>query len=46
MKDDTEVKNLLDTFPGIKIHSITNIKETIAEEYESIQTNTKKEQLW
>ena len=43
MKDDTEVKNLLDSFPGIKIHSITNIQETIAEEDESIQTSTKKE---
>ena len=43
MKDDTEVKNLLDSFPGIKIHSITNITETIAEENESIQTSTKKE---
>ncbi len=43
MKDDTEVKNLLDSFPGIKIHSITNIQETIAEENETIQTSTKKE---
>ena len=43
MKDDTEVKNLLDSFPGIKIHSITNIKETISEENETIQTSTKKE---
>ena len=43
MKDDTEVKNLLDSFPGIKIHSITNIKETIAEQEEKIQTSTKKE---
>ena len=43
MKDDPEVKNLLDSFPGIKIHSITNIKETIAEQEEKIQTSTKKE---
>ena len=43
MKEDKEVKNLLDSFPGIKIHSITNITETIAEENESIQTSTKKE---
>ena len=43
MKDDQEVKKLLDSFPGIKIHSITNIKETIAEQEEKIQTNTKKE---
>ena len=43
MKDDQEVKKLLDSFPGIKIHSITNIKETIAEENETIQTNSKKE---
>ena len=43
MKDDTEVKNLLDSFPGIKIHSITNIKEAIAEQEEKIQTSTKKE---
>ena len=43
MKDDPEVKKLLDSFPGIKIHSITNIKEAIAEQEEKIQTNTKKE---
>ena len=43
MKDDPEVKNLLDSFPGIKIHTITNIKETIAEQEEKIQTSTKKE---
>ena len=43
MKDDPEVKKLLDSFPGIKIHSITNIKETIAEQEEKIQTSTKKE---
>jgi len=43
MKDDQEVKKLLDSFPGIKIHSITNIKETIAEQEEKIQTSTKKE---
>ena len=43
MKDDPEVKNLLDSFPGIKIHSITNIKETIAEQEEKIQTSTQKE---
>ena len=43
MKKDTEVKNLLDSFPGIKIHSITNIKETIDEQDVKIQTNTKKE---
>ena len=43
MKDDPEIKKLLDSFPGIKIHSITNIKETIAEQEEKIQTSTKKE---
>ena len=43
MKDDPEVKKLLDSFPGIKIHSITNIKETIAQQEEKIQTSTKKE---
>ena len=43
MKGDPEVKKLLDSFPGIKIHSITNIKETILEENETIQTSTKKE---
>ena len=43
MKDDPEVKKLLDSFPGIKIHSITNIKETITEQEEKIQTSTKKE---
>ena len=43
MKEDKEVKNLLDSFPGIKIHSITNIKETIEEQEEKIQTSTKKE---
>ena len=43
MKEDKEVKNLLDSFPGIKIHSITNIKDAIAEENEIIQNSTKKE---
>ena len=43
MKDDPEIKKLLDSFPGIKIHSITNIKETIAEQEEKIQTSTQKE---
>ena len=43
MKYDPEIKKLLDSFPGIKIHSITNIKETIAEQEEKIQTSTKKE---
>ena len=43
MKDDPEIKKLLDSFPGIKIHSITNIKETIAEQKEKIQTSTQKE---
>ena len=43
MKGDPEVKKLLDSFPGIKIHSITNIKEIIEEQKEKIQTSTKKE---
>ena len=36
MKNDPEIKNLLDTFPGITIHSITNINQT-TEEKKSIK---------
>ncbi len=43
MKEDIEVKNILNSFPGIKIHSITNVKETFEEKNEIIQTNTEKE---
>ena len=31
MKSDSEIKNILDIFPGINIHSITNIAETTKE---------------
>ena len=31
MKNDPEIKSILDMFPGIKIHSITNIGETAKE---------------
>ena len=36
MKNDPEIKNLLDSFPGITIHSITNINQT-TEEKKSIK---------
>ena len=31
MKNDPEIKNLLNTFPGVTIHSITNINQTTEE---------------
>ena len=31
MKNDPEIKNLLDSFPGVNIHSITNINQTTEE---------------
>ena len=44
MKNDPEVKNILDMFPGVKIHSITNIGETTKENILSDVLKQKKEQ--
>ena len=43
MKNDIEVKKILDTFPGINIHSITNINQTPDENKLLIEFNQKKE---
>ena len=43
MKNDPEVKNILDMFPGVKIHSITNIVETAKEEVSLDTLKEKKE---
>ena len=44
MKNDPEVKSILDMFPGVKIHSITNIGETTKENILSDVLKQKKEQ--
>jgi DNA polymerase-3 subunit gamma/tau len=41
MKNEPEVKNILDTFPGVTIHSITDIKQTTEENLQSIDINKK-----
>ena len=42
MKKDSEIKSLLEIFPGVIIHSITNITETTEENLSQIEiTNTK-----
>jgi DNA polymerase-3 subunit gamma/tau len=43
MKDDIEVKKLLDTFPGVKIHSITSINQTPDENELLVELNQKEE---
>ena len=43
MKNDIEVKKLLETFPGVKIHSITNINQISDENESLIELNKKKE---
>ena len=43
MKNDPEVKSILDMFPGVKIHSITNIGETTKENILSDVLKQKKE---
>jgi len=43
MKNDKEIKILLDIFPGVKIHSITDINETIDEKIPSDNLRQKKE---
>ena len=43
MKSDSEIKNILDIFPGINIHSITNIAETTKENILNNRLNQKKE---
>ena len=43
MKNDPEIKNILDIYPGVTIHSITNINETTEEKLSIIEVNKKKE---
>ena len=43
MKNDIEVKKILDTFPGINIHSITNINQTPDENELLLEFDQKKE---
>jgi DNA polymerase-3 subunit gamma/tau len=43
MKDDIEVKKLLNIFPGVKIHSITNINQTPDENELLVELNQKEE---
>ena len=43
MKDDVEVKKLLDTFPRAKIHSITNINQIPDENELLVELNQEKE---
>ena len=43
MKGDIEVKKLLDAFPGVSIHSITNINQTPDENELSVELNQTKE---
>ena len=43
MKSDPEIKSILDTFPGVKIHSITNIGETTEDNTLNEILNQKKE---
>ena len=41
MKNEPEIKSILDMFPGVKIHSIVNINETVEEKVNFINKNTK-----
>ncbi len=43
MKNNTEVKNVLDAFPGLSIHSITDITDTVDETIEETESLKKKE---
>ena len=43
MKNDIEVKKILNTFPGVKIHSITNINQALDENKLLTELNQKKE---
>ena len=43
IKDDPEVKTILDSFPGVKIHSITEINETSKDKDLIYDVNNKKE---
>ena len=40
MKVEPEIKKILDNFPGVSIHSITKIGETV-DEYKSINIEKK-----
>ena len=43
MKNDPEIKRILDTFPGVTIHSITDINQTTEENISSIEIQKTKE---
>ena len=43
MKDDPEIKSILNSFPGVKIHSITNIDETSLEKDITFDSKNTKE---
>ena len=43
MKNDPEIKRILDTFPGVTIHSITDINQTTEENISSIEVQKTKE---
>jgi len=43
MKNEKEIKNILDNFPGTEIHSITSIDETNEEKESSLETKQTKE---
>ena len=43
MKNHPEVKKILEALPGLSIHSITDITDTIDETEDEIETNKKKE---
>ena len=42
MKNDPKVKNILNKFPGVSIHSITSISETSEKTDETIKQNKTK----
>tara|TARA_Y100001970_G_C14172847_1_gene825164 strand:- start:59 stop:1726 length:1668 start_codon:yes stop_codon:yes gene_type:complete len=43
IKDDPEIKSILTSFPGVKIHSITDINETTEEKNNILQIKNTKE---
>ena len=43
MTNEPEIKKILNKFPGVEIHSITEINETTEDENESSENKTIKE---
>ena len=43
MTNEPEIKKILNTFPGVEIHSITKINETTEDENKSSENKTVKE---